>query len=80
MSEQQKDYRLDGIYRQRQEGFFMQRVKLAAGVISAEFRGAAAERRSTRRRAHDSMHAQARRFGGPRQRAWSDYRFRSAEL
>ena len=35
MSAQPKDYRLDGIYRQRQEGFFMQRVKLAAGVISA---------------------------------------------
>ena len=27
--------RIDGIYKQRQEGFFMQRVKLAAGVISA---------------------------------------------
>ncbi len=30
------DYRLDGIYRQRQEGYFMQRVKLPAGVISAQ--------------------------------------------
>jgi len=30
------DYRLDGIYRQRQDGFFMQRVKLPAGVISAD--------------------------------------------
>jgi ferredoxin-nitrite reductase len=30
------DYRLDGIYKQRQDGFFMQRVKLAAGVISAD--------------------------------------------
>ncbi|MBL0224227.1 MAG: nitrite/sulfite reductase [Geobacteraceae bacterium] len=29
------EYRLDGIYRQRQDGFFMQRVKLAAGVIPA---------------------------------------------
>jgi ferredoxin-nitrite reductase len=29
------EYRLDGIYRQRQDGFFMQRVKLAAGVISS---------------------------------------------
>lgn len=28
--------RLDGIYQQRQDGFFMQRVKLAAGVISAD--------------------------------------------
>jgi ferredoxin-nitrite reductase len=28
------NYRLDGIYQQRQEGFYMQRVKLAAGVIS----------------------------------------------
>jgi ferredoxin-nitrite reductase len=35
MSAQPTDYRLDGIYRQRQDGFFMQRVKLAAGVISA---------------------------------------------
>jgi ferredoxin-nitrite reductase len=35
MSSQPKDYRLDGIYLQRQDGFFMQRVKLAAGVISA---------------------------------------------
>lgn len=30
------DYRLDGIYKQRQDGFSMQRVKLAAGVISSE--------------------------------------------
>lgn len=30
------DYRLDGIYKQRQDGFFMQRVKLPAGVISSE--------------------------------------------
>ena len=29
------DYKLDGIYAQRQEGYFMQRVKLPAGVISA---------------------------------------------
>ncbi len=29
------DIRLDGIYRQRQDGFFMQRVKLPAGVISS---------------------------------------------
>jgi len=35
MSVQVSEYRLDGIYRQRQDGFFMQRVKLAAGVISA---------------------------------------------
>jgi sulfite reductase (ferredoxin) len=35
MSTHMIDYRLDGIYRQRQEGYFMQRVKLAAGVISA---------------------------------------------
>jgi sulfite reductase beta subunit-like hemoprotein len=28
--------RLDGIYKQRQDGYYMQRVKLAAGVISAE--------------------------------------------
>ena len=35
MSAHPTDYRLDGIYRQRQEGFFMQRVKLAAGVISS---------------------------------------------
>lgn len=30
-----RDYRLDGIYRQKQEGFLMQRVKLAAGTISS---------------------------------------------
>ena len=30
------EYRLDGIYKQRQDGFYMQRVKLPAGVISAE--------------------------------------------
>jgi ferredoxin-nitrite reductase len=35
MSAPVSEYRLDGIYRQRQDGFFMQRVKLAAGVISA---------------------------------------------
>jgi len=35
MTAQVTEYRLDGIYRQRQDGFFMQRVKLAAGVISA---------------------------------------------
>jgi sulfite reductase (ferredoxin) len=35
MSTQAPEYRLDGIYRQRQDGFFMQRVKLAAGVISS---------------------------------------------
>ena len=36
MTTEQKDYRLDGIYRQKQDGFFMQRVKLAAGSISAQ--------------------------------------------
>lgn len=36
MSQAAAHYRLDGIYQQRQGGFFMQRVKLAAGVISAE--------------------------------------------
>ena len=35
MSTTGSHYRLDGIYLQRQPGFFMQRVKLAAGVISA---------------------------------------------
>lgn len=35
MSAAEADYRLDGIYRQRQNGFFMQRVKLAGGVISS---------------------------------------------
>jgi sulfite reductase (ferredoxin) len=29
------EFRLDGIYHQRQDGFFMQRVKLPAGVISS---------------------------------------------
>lgn len=47
MSSETKDFRLDGIYVQRQEGFFMQRVKLPAGVISsrqARVVAAAAER------------------------------------
>jgi sulfite reductase (ferredoxin) len=35
MSQAGSEYRLDGIYQQRQTGYFMQRVKLAAGVISA---------------------------------------------
>ncbi len=35
MTTEPKDYRLDGIYVQRQEGYFMQRVKLPAGVISS---------------------------------------------
>jgi len=35
MSTSGSEYRLDGIYKQRQEGFYMQRVKLPAGVISA---------------------------------------------
>jgi ferredoxin-nitrite reductase len=35
MSTTATDFRLDGIYRQRQEGFLMQRVKLPAGVISS---------------------------------------------
>lgn len=35
MSRTGSEYRLDGIYPQRQEGFYMQRVKLPAGVISA---------------------------------------------
>ena len=36
MSTQLTDYRLDGIYRQRQDGFLMQRIKLAAGVFSSD--------------------------------------------
>ena len=35
MSTAGSEYRLDGIYKQRQDGFYMQRVKLPAGVISA---------------------------------------------
>lgn len=35
MTTELKDYRLDGIYRQKQDGFLMQRIKLAAGTISA---------------------------------------------
>jgi sulfite reductase beta subunit-like hemoprotein len=35
MTSATKDYKLDGIYLQKQEGFFMQRVKLSAGVISS---------------------------------------------
>ncbi len=30
-----KDLRIEGVYPQRQEGYFMQRVKLAAGVLSS---------------------------------------------
>ena len=36
MGNEPRNMRLDGIYKQRQEGFFMQRVKLPAGVLSAE--------------------------------------------
>jgi len=36
LSLDQKNLRIEGIYLQRQEGYFMQRVKLAAGVISAQ--------------------------------------------
>lgn len=43
MSAQPTDYRLDGVYRQRQDGFFMQRVKLPAGVISGDQAKAVAE-------------------------------------
>ena len=35
MSTAGTEYRLDGIYKQRQEGFYMQRVKLPAGVLSS---------------------------------------------
>jgi sulfite reductase (ferredoxin) len=35
MTTELQDYRLDGIYRQKQDGFLMQRVKLAAGTISS---------------------------------------------
>lgn len=35
MSTVGSEYRLDGIYKQRQDGFYMQRVKLPAGIISA---------------------------------------------
>lgn len=35
MSTGGSEYRLDGIYKQRQPGYYMQRVKLAAGVVSA---------------------------------------------
>ena len=42
MSQAGSEYRLDGIYLQRQSGFYMQRVKLAAGVISAVQAGAVA--------------------------------------
>lgn len=35
MTSDTKDYRLDGIYQQRQAGFLMQRVKLPVGVISS---------------------------------------------
>jgi sulfite reductase (ferredoxin) len=35
MSKAGSEYRLDGIYKQRQDGFYMQRIKLAAGAISS---------------------------------------------
>ena len=35
MSTAGAEYRLDGIYKQRQTGFYMQRIKLPAGVVSA---------------------------------------------
>lgn len=35
MSTAGAEYRLDGIYKQRQAGFYMQRVKLPAGIVSA---------------------------------------------
>ena len=35
MTNDTMDFRLDGIYRQRQDGFLMQRVKLPVGVISS---------------------------------------------
>ncbi len=35
MSAAGAEYRLDGIYKQRQVGFYMQRIKLPAGVVSA---------------------------------------------
>ncbi|NVN92228.1 MAG: nitrite/sulfite reductase [Desulfuromonadales bacterium] len=36
MTTELRDYRLDGIYRQKQDGFLMQRIKLAAGTISSQ--------------------------------------------
>lgn len=36
MTVEYQELRLEGIYRQKQEGFFMQRVKLAAGTISSQ--------------------------------------------
>jgi len=36
MTQQAPNYRLDGVYPQRQKGFFMQRVKLPAGVLSSD--------------------------------------------
>jgi ferredoxin-nitrite reductase len=36
MSIDLQNYRIEGVYRQRQDGFFMQRIKLPGGVISAE--------------------------------------------
>lgn len=36
MSAAGSEYRLDGIYKQRQSGYYMQRVKLPAGVLSAD--------------------------------------------
>ena len=35
MTRELQDYRLDGAYRQKQDDFLMQRIKLAAGTISS---------------------------------------------
>lgn len=52
------EYRLDGIYKQRQEGFYMQRVKLPAGVISAGQARAVAT--VSARYGHGSIHLTSR--------------------
>jgi len=58
MTTELKDYRLDGIYRQKQEGFLMQRVKLAAGIISSSQARAVAD--IADRFGQDSIHLTSR--------------------
>lgn len=58
MTTEPKDYRLDGIYVQRQEGYFMQRVKLPAGVISSTQARTVAE--TSERFAKGSLHLTTR--------------------
>ena len=58
MTNETKDFRLDGIYRQRQDGFFMQRVKLPVGIISSKQARTVSE--AAKRFGRDSIHLTSR--------------------